>query len=123
MKIADSSVWLEYFANGKLAETFAKIIISTSELIVPSVTIYEVFRKTMLEKSVNEAMTVISYMKLGKVVFLDDLLAINAAYTGVKFKLHFADSVIYTVTLNNNAVLYTMDKHFKGLKNVEYFEK
>ena len=123
MKIADSSVWLEYFADTQHAETFASIITETSELLVPSVTIYEVFRKTLLERTEHEAMTIISYMKKGKIIALDDILDLNAAYNGLKFKLPFADSVIYTIALNNNATLYTLDKHFKGLENVEYFMK
>ncbi|MCX6156001.1 MAG: type II toxin-antitoxin system VapC family toxin [Candidatus Kapabacteria bacterium] len=123
MKIADSSVWLEYFADTTLAQSLEPIISETSELLVPSVTIYEVFRKTLIERTEHEAMTIISYMKKGKIIPLDDILALNAAYYGVKFKLPFADSVIYTVALNYNATLYTLDKHFQGLEHVEYFAK
>ena len=45
MNVVDSSAWLEYFANGPNAEFFAPAIEKTAELLVPSLTLYEVFKR------------------------------------------------------------------------------
>ena len=47
MNVVDSSGWLEYFADGSNAEFFAAAIENTAELIVPTVSIYEVFKRTL----------------------------------------------------------------------------
>jgi predicted nucleic acid-binding protein len=43
MNVVDSSAWLEYFADGPNAAFFAKPIEQPDELLVPSLTLYEVF--------------------------------------------------------------------------------
>jgi toxin FitB len=43
MNVVDSSGWLEYFANGPNAEHFAPAIQNIRELVVPTVSVYEVF--------------------------------------------------------------------------------
>lgn len=47
MNVVDSSAWLEYFANGPNAPFFARPIEATDELVVPSLTIYEVFKRVL----------------------------------------------------------------------------
>jgi hypothetical protein len=47
MNVVDSSGWLEYFADGPNADFFAPAIESISELVVPSVSIYEVFKRVL----------------------------------------------------------------------------
>ncbi len=41
MNVVDSSGWLEYFAAGP----FAKSIEATADLIIPTLSIYEVFKR------------------------------------------------------------------------------
>ena len=43
MNVVDSSGWLEYFADGSNADFFAPAIENVSELIVPTINLYEVF--------------------------------------------------------------------------------
>ena len=45
MNLVDSSGWLEYLSNGANADFFAKPLESSSRLIVPSICIFEVFKK------------------------------------------------------------------------------
>jgi predicted nucleic acid-binding protein len=45
MNVVDSSAWLEYFANGPNAAFFARPIEEPDELVVPLLTIYEVFKR------------------------------------------------------------------------------
>ncbi len=45
MNIVDSSGWLVYFANGTNADFFSQPIEDTDALLVPTISIYEVFKK------------------------------------------------------------------------------
>ena len=44
--VVDSSGWLEYFADSERAAFFAPAIEDTDHLIVPTICIYEVFKKS-----------------------------------------------------------------------------
>jgi predicted nucleic acid-binding protein len=62
-------------------------------------------------------------MKKGILIPLDFDLSLSAAVSGREFKLPLADSIIYATAMKHNATLYTMDKHFKSLPNVQFYEK
>ena len=123
MNIVDSSCWLEFFAGSKVGEQVAPIIEEFDSLIVPVITIYEVFKKLLQEVDEDKAIMAIAHMKLGKVIDFDSDLAINAAKLGKEKQLALADSIIYTTAKKYDCVLWTQDKHFKDLDNVKYFEK
>lgn len=48
MNVVDSSGWLEYFADGPNADFFAPAIENTSELVVPTISIYEMIPSSAL---------------------------------------------------------------------------
>jgi predicted nucleic acid-binding protein len=123
MNIVDSSCWLEYFAGSRVGDEVSSIIEDTEHLLVPSITVYEVFKKLILELDEDKAIYAIAHMKQGHVVNLDTDLAIYAAKIGKENKLAMADSIIYAITKKYNAVLWTQDKHFEDLKSVKYFKK
>lgn len=56
MNVVDSSGWLEYFANESNADFFAPAIEDTSNLIVPSITIFEVFKRVLQQKGEGKAL-------------------------------------------------------------------
>ena len=66
MNIIDSSGWLEYFSDGPNAKHYLPPLSDTSTLIVPVVTIYEVFRVVLRESSENEALQAVAAMQKGK---------------------------------------------------------
>lgn len=123
MNIVDSSVWLSYFADDKNASLFAKKIENPTDLLIPSITITEVFKRIFQQRGEEPALQVIAHMEQSKVIALDNNLALDAAHYGLKYKLPLADSVIYATTRKYNATLWTQDSGFKGLKNVKYFPK
>ncbi len=123
MNIVDSSIWLEYFTNTKRAALFKELIEKSEELLVPSITIYEVFKKVFRERGETNAVEAIEQMKEGKVVELDDWMAILASKISVGGKLGMADSIIYATTLLYDATLWTQDSDFKDMRNVKYFPK
>ena len=123
MNIVDSSCWLEYFAGSLVGDDVAPIIQDTGNLLVPSITIYEVFKKLLVEVGEDKALFAIAHMKQGIVISLDTDGAIFAAKIGKENKLPMADSIIYAVAQKHDALLWTQDKHFQNLSSVRYFEK
>ena len=100
MNVVDSSGWLEYFADGPNADFFAPAIEATSELIVPSISVYEVFKRILQQRSESEALQAIAVMMRGRVVDLDVQLALTAARLSTHLRMPMADSIILA-TANN----------------------
>ena len=123
MNVVDSSAWLSYFAGDRNANRFAKPIENVDELLVPSITITEVFKNILRQRDEESALAAIAHMEQGKVVALDSELAMEAASMGIAHKLPLADSIIYATSVEHGATLWTQDKDFKDLPNVKYFAK
>jgi predicted nucleic acid-binding protein len=123
MNVVDSSAWLSYFAGDKNAEEFAAAIEDVEKLLVPSITLTEVFKCIMRQRDENAALVGIAHMEQGRVVPLDSSLAIDAAVFGLKHKLPLADSIIYATGNKFSAVVWTQDADFKALPNVKCFPK
>ncbi|HON79771.1 MAG TPA: type II toxin-antitoxin system VapC family toxin [Spirochaetota bacterium] len=121
--MVDSSCWLEFFAGTATGEKVSEVIEDTASLYVPSITLYEVFKKVLIETDEDKALLAVAHMKQGMVIALDPDLAINAARIGSEYKLPMADSIIYATAKKFNCVVWTQDAHFKGLPSVKYFEK
>ncbi len=120
MNVVDSSAWLEYVAAGPNANFFAEAIENTSELAVPTISLYEVFKRIVQQRSENEALQVMAAMQQGKIVEMDSRIALSAARISIDHQLPLADSVILATARLNNAVLWTQDSHFEGMPNVKY---
>jgi toxin FitB len=117
--VVDSSGWLEYFTGSDRADLFAAAIEDTASLLVPVVSIYEVFKKVLRERGENDALQVASVMQAARVIDLDATLAMDAA----RYSLPLADSIIYATAVLHAATLWTQDEHFKELPQVRYFPK
>jgi toxin FitB len=122
MNVVDSSGWLEYFANGVHGERYAPVIQKSSELIVPVICIYEVFKQVARQHNEEEGLKAVGLMTSGKVVELSQEIALQAALLSLEHKLPMADSLILATTRHHQAILWTQDEHFKGLEGVEYVE-
>ena len=120
MNVVDSSAWLEYFASGANAAYFATAIENTNDLIVPSISLYEVFKRILQQRTESEALQVIAVMQQGRVVDMDTRIALTAARISIDLKLPFADSVILSTSRSFGALLWTQDAHFEGLDGVRY---
>ncbi|OGU10687.1 MAG: twitching motility protein PilT [Ignavibacteria bacterium GWB2_35_12] len=123
MNIVDSSGWLEYFTNGKNADFFAPAIEKTTQLLVPTVILTEIFKKVLTTNGEDEALYIIAQLQQGEVVYLTTEIALNAARFGFLHKLPLADSIIYATAKMYNASIYTQDADFKGLEKVFYIKK
>jgi predicted nucleic acid-binding protein len=123
VKLVDSSGWLEYFTNSQNASFFSDAIEDIKHLIVPSISIYEVFKKLLIETNEGIALQAITQMQLGRVIPLDEPLAISAAKLGYDLKLVLADSIILATANLCKATLLTQDEHFKDIKGVKFIPK
>lgn len=123
MNVVDSSGWLEYFADGPNADFFAPAIENTAELVVPSISIYEVFRRILQQRSEGDALQAAAVMQQGTAVDLDMALSLAAAKVSVELRLPLADSVIMATARKHNAVLWTQDGDFREVEGVRYVEK
>ena len=120
MNVVDSSAWLEYFASGPNAGVFASAIQATEELVVPSITLLEVFKRVYQQRGEGPALQAVALMQQGAVVDLDAPLALAAAKLSADGKLALADSVVLATTRRFEATLWTQDSDFEGLLGVRY---
>jgi len=123
MNVVDSSGWLEYFGGGENAEAFARVIKKTADLVIPTISMYEVFKRIASQRDEEEALKAIGLMSLGSVVDLTQEIALNAAVLSMEHKLPMADSIILATARAEKATLWTQDEHFDGLEGVKYIKK
>ena len=123
MNIVDSSGWLAYFADEPNAKHFIAPLNDTNSLVVPTVTIYEVFKVVRRESGENEALQAAVAMRKGTVVDLTAALAIAASKLSLEHNLPMADSIILATAKEFNATIWTQDSDFKNMDDVKYFPK
>lgn len=123
MNVVDSSGWLEYFADGPNADFFADAIEATAELIIPTISLYEVFKRILQQRSESEALQAVAIMMRGHVVNVDAELALIAAKTSLHFHIPMADSIILATARFHGATLWTQDEHFQHIDGVQYVAK
>ena len=123
MNIVDSSGWLAYFADEPNAKHFLTPLNDSASLVVPTVTIYEVFKVVLRESGENDALQAAAAMQKGTVVALTVPLAIAASKLSIQHALPMADSLILATAQEFNAILWTQDSDLKNINNVKYFPK
>jgi predicted nucleic acid-binding protein len=114
----DSSGWIEYFAERPKADLFAPYLEHEKSNVVPTIVVYEVYKKLVRTGHSMAADRFLSYVFRARFVVLD----VNLALTGVKVSLEhglsFADSIIYATARTFQADLVTSDTDFKNLPGV-----
>jgi len=123
MNIVDSSGWLAYFADEPNAKHFLIPLKDTDSLVVPTITIYEVFKVVLRESSENEALQAVAAMQKGTVVDFTTNLAIAASKLSLEHRLPMADSIIIATSQAFSAKIWTQDSDFKNISGVKYFPK
>jgi predicted nucleic acid-binding protein len=80
--------------DSEIGMNIVAIIENPGEFVVPTMTLYEVYKKLSVEKGEEYALDVVSYMQTGTVVELNTGLSLSAARISQKHKLPMADSII-----------------------------
>lgn len=123
MNLVDTSGWLEYFSESVNAPNYERVIAQIDRLIVPTIVLYEVFKKIASEYDEDKALTAVAHMKLAKIIDINEAIAIYAAKISIEKKMPMADSIIYATAEIYGATVYTQVEHFSKLANVKYFTK
>jgi predicted nucleic acid-binding protein len=123
MNVVDSSAWLEYFADGPNASFFAEPIEDIDALVVPTLILFDVFKRVLQLRDENAALQAVAVMQQGDIVDLGAPIALNAARLSVDLKLPMADSLILATARQYSAKLWTQDADFKGMRGVQYRER
>ena len=119
----DSSAWIEIAHKGLNAQTFLEAAGDMSNVIVSTITLYEVWKYTVTNADQARAGLLIDLLQQATVVPPDADIAITAANLSIQHKTAMADSIIYATSLAHNAVLWTQDDDFENLPHVKYFPK
>lgn len=120
MNVVDSSGWLEYFGDGPNAAYFAGPLAKADDLIVPAISVFEVFKRVLQQRDEASALQAAALMQQGRTVALDPALAMAAARLSFELKLPMADSIILATARQFNALLWTQDADFENLPGVHY---
>ena len=82
MNAVDSSGWIEYFTQEENAQFFIAPIGDSERLVVPTICIYEVFKRLLAERDEESALLAVGLMSHGREVDLDRKIAIDAGTKG-----------------------------------------
>lgn len=119
----DSSGWLAFFTNEPNAHHFREALKDPESLVVPAITIFEVFRVMKRELGEQAAMAAANAMEQGLVVEMTARMAIKAAKLSLEHSLPMADSIILATAQLYDATIWTQDAHFKSIAGVKFFAK
>jgi len=120
MNVVDSSGWLEFFADGPNADFFAQPIQDAKNLIVPTLSMFEVFKRVAEQRGEHDALQAVAVMQQGTVVELTLALALDSARTSLGRRLPMADSVMLATAEAFGAVFWTQDADFSDVEAVKY---
>lgn len=123
MNVVDSCGWLEYLSDGPNAEFFAAAVESTDDLVVPALSLYEVFKRVLRQRGEGDALQAVAIMQQARVVDLTSSLALASARLSIEEDLPMADSVILATARATDAVLWTQDADFAAVAGVRYVAK
>ena len=122
MNLVDSSGWLEYFIDGPRAQFYIAALMNPQKFLVPTICVYEVFKRVLQQKGEDDAVQAAALMQAGQSIPLDMALSIKAAKISHEFKLPMADSIILAAARQHKAVIWTQDSHFKNFSDVKFID-
>ena len=120
MNLVDSSAWLEYFGDGPNADFFAPAIEKARDLLVPTIVVFEVYKRVLQQRNERAALEAISVLQHGQLIELTASLAIAAARISHHEKLPMADGIILATARAQNATVWTQDSDFEEMDRVKY---
>ena len=123
MNVVDSSGWIEYLAGGPNADFFREPIEDDEKLLVPVLSLFEVYRHLLRHLGREDALDIVAAMRRGTVIDLDDRVALDAAELSVAGKLALADSIMLATARVHGADFWTQDADFEGLEGVRWRRK
>jgi len=123
VNVVDSSGWLEYFAYGPNAGFFSEAIEAVGELVVPTISVYEVFKRVLVQRGEGAALRAAAAMQQGRIVDLTFPGSLAAARLSLDLGLPMADSMILATARAWDATLWTQDSDFAEIPGVRFIPR
>lgn len=117
--LLDSSVWIEILGSGPLAELSKKELRTASSVVVPTVVLFEVYKKIVSSVGEDQALSAAALLSQHVLVDLTQEVALTAADLSLQHKLGMADSLVLAHAHHAGAVLVTLDNDFSELLGVK----
>jgi len=123
--LIDSYGWIEYFADGPLADKYATFIeeADTQNTVTPIIVIYEVYKRIKSVKGEQKALEAYAQMSRTKIVELTSSISLKAADISITLDLGMADSIVVATARAYNAEVVTSNEHLKSLEEVKFINK
>ncbi len=122
MNLVDAGGWLAYVTDGPDAGYFAPAIEKTTDLVVPTVVLQEVFRHLVRHAGEGPALEIAAAMRQARIVDLDATLALEAARLASLHNLDPIPAVIMATAAMTEAQVWTTDRRLAYLPEVRYRE-
>ena len=123
MIIVDACGWLEWFTDGKLADSYERYLVDQDNILIPVIILYEVYKIIKREVGEEKALLAAGYMKNSVIIPLDETLALAAADVALREDLAMADALIIAAARSNNCKIITSDKDLKDQAGVVFIPK
>jgi predicted nucleic acid-binding protein len=121
--VVDSSGWIEYFTEGPNARRYGRYLEKPSDLVTPTIVLYEVYKLIKRERTEEEALLATAQIQKTRMVPLSESLSLAAADLSLERRLAMADAIVYATAQAEGAELVTGDRDLKGLPGVTYLPK
>jgi len=117
--VLDSSVWIEILGSGPLSKKCETELQSSSKIIVPTVVLFEVYRKIASNHSEDLALSALTLLTRHEIMDLNQEIAVTAADLSLNHRLPMADSFVLAHAQVAEATLITLDNDFAGISGVK----
>jgi len=120
MNVVDAAGWLEYFADGPEAAFVAHVLQESDQLVVPTVTILDVFGSVCRSHGEGAALQAAAAMQQGTVVPLDTAAALEAGRLAVSHDVSMGTGAVLAAAARHSAQVWTMDAGVRHVPGVNY---
>jgi len=121
--LVDSSGWIEFFTDGPQASRYAPYLKEPSEVLTPTIVLYEVYKIVKRERTEEDALVCVAQMQKTGVLPLTERVALDAADLSLEHGLAMTDAIVYATARAHDAALVTSDADLKDLPGVTYHAK
>jgi predicted nucleic acid-binding protein len=120
VRVIDSSVWIEFLADGPAADQVLPYLSDCDDVITPTIVLLEVYRKLVRDRGPEAGILVRDLLEDTRIIPLSSDLALSSADVGLRHGLATADAIVYATALSAQAELVTRDAHLRDLPGVAY---
>jgi len=120
VNIVDASGWLEYFSDGPDAAFVAQTLQETDRLIVPTLTILEVFGAVLRTYGEGQALQAAAAMQQGRVVTLDTTAALDAGRLAVAHDVAPIVGAVLAAAARHSARVWTFEPTMRHVPGVQF---